>query len=214
MRFYYAAVILLVTACSSNKPLTTESPQTTAIGNQRLVSNFTRKGIKLEWECGYLTSQSNCSKGDFSAIEVTSYAPSNGNSDFNREDAFKVAELRAKAKLRKFIQEDVSTSEVTTTLTKNIEKANDKIKSKIGETSDAVAITDIEAEKDTNVAVRENSNDITRTVIETIRVQASGILKGVYVLDEKIVDRQTVQVTIRWDKKSEKASDYLNEKFR
>ena len=73
---------------------------------------------------------------------------------------------------------------------------------------------DSKDDKDSNVAVRENANDIVRTVTETIRVNAQGILQGMRVVDEKVVDRQTVQVTIRWDKESEKASDYFRAKFR
>ena len=209
------SLAVLLGACATKVPVT-EAPPVTAIGNQKLTSNFTRKGIKVEFECGYFTNKNNCHNGEFQSIEVTAVATSNGNSENNREDAFKVAELKAKAKLRKFIREDVNTSEVTHVLTKNVEKANDKIKSKIASNED-VSVTDTEVDKedkDANTAVRENSNDIARTVTEDIRVQANGILKGVYVLDEKIVDRQTVQVTIRWDKQSEKASEYFNSKFK
>lgn len=209
--------VVLFTACSSTKPPTgIEAPAVTAIGNQKLVSNFTRKGVKLEWDCSWYQSQKSCREnGNVTAIEITAYATSNGNSENNREDAFKVAEMKAKAKFRRFINEEVSTSEVTNVLTKNIEKANDKIRTNIGGQGDVVVNdTDKESSKDDNVAVRENANDIVRTITETIRVNAQGILQGMRVVDEKVVDRQTVQVTIRWDKESEKASDYFRAKFR
>jgi glutamate formiminotransferase len=74
-------------------------------------------------------------------------------------------------------------------------------------------MSDTEAAKDTNWAVRENTNDITRTVTEIVRVNASGILRGVKTVDERIVDRQTVQVTIRWDRDSEATSQFFNKKF-
>ena len=63
-----------------------------------------------------------------------------------------------------------------------------------------------DAAKDTNYAVRENTNHTTREFVDTVRNQAAGILKGVYVADEKIVGRQTVQVTIRWDRDSQRSS--------
>jgi hypothetical protein len=154
-----------------------------------------------------------CVKGDFKAIEVTAYATSNGNSENNRETAFNVAEMKAKAKLRHFIYEDVQSTSVTNTFSKNIEKANDRIKSKIN-AGEEVSMSDDEASKDTNFAIRENTNDIVRTVTENVRVSASGILKGVYIKDEKIVDRQTVGVTIRWDKDSDKSSGQLQKIFR
>ena len=190
----------------------------TPIHSQKLTSNFTRKGIKLEFECAFGTgmfgmTDAMCSKTDIKAIEVTAYAPSYGNSENNRENAFRVAEMRAKAKLRHFIQEDVSSSQVKTVIAKNIEKANDRIKQRIS-ANEEVSMTDDEATRETNFAVRENTNDTVQTLTETVRVNAQGILRGVYVKDERIVDRQTVQVTSRWDKDSERASEYFRNKWR
>lgn len=205
-------VCSLITGCAGNK--TVDPASVSSIGSQKLTSSFKRQGVKIEWDCMWGTGWSDytCVKGDFKAIEVTAYATSNGNSEVNRELAFRVGAAKAKAKLRHFLQEDVSSSTTINTLSKNIEKANDRVKQRIS--GEEVAMSDEDAAKETNWAVRENSNDIARTVTETIRINASGILKGVYVADEKIVDRQTVQVTIRWDKDSERASNYLKNKFR
>ena len=74
-------------------------------------------------------------------------------------------------------------------------------------------MSDDEAAKDTNWAIRPNTNDITRTVTETVRMNAVGILRGVKTVDERIVDRTTVQVTIRWDKNSDQASQFFNKRF-
>jgi multidrug efflux pump subunit AcrB len=153
-----------------------------------------------------------CSKGDIKSIEVTAYATSYGNSENNRENAFTVAEMKAKAKLRHFIYEDVSSTRTVNTIAKNVEKANDNIKSKIK--ADEVELSDNDADPNANVSVRENTNDTVRTLTESIRSQAQGILKGVYIKDEKIVDRQTVQVTIRWDKDSNRGSEQLQRLFR
>lgn len=210
---------LTLAACSSTKQsASVESGQITAINAQKLTTNFKRKGVKLEWECAWGTgafglTDSMCSKGDIKAIEVTAYATSNGNSENNRETAFKVAEMKAKAKLRHFIHEDVYSSSVVNVMAKNVEKANDRIKNRIKSDED-VAMSDEDASKDTNFAIRENSNDTVRTVTESIRTQAQGILKGIQVADESIVDRQTVAVTIRWDKDSEKSANYFAKKFR
>lgn len=211
---------LTLTACSSTKLSSgLDGGSITPINAQKLETTFKRKGIKLEWECAFGTgmfgvTDKACVKGDIKAIEVTAYAPSYGNSEVNRENAFKVAEMNAKAKLRKFIQQDVYTSEVSNTLSKNVEKANDRIKSRI-KADEEVAMSDEDAAKDTNFAIRENTNETVRTVTETVRVQAQGILKGVHVVEgsEKVVDRQTVQVTIRWDKDSEAASQFLRKRF-
>ena len=97
-------------------------------------------------------------------------------------------------------------------MTKNVEKANDRIKNRINSDVE-VAMSDTDADKETNWAVRENANETVQTLTENIRVQAQGILRGVYVIDEKVVDRQTVQVTIRWDQDSDKASLLLRKRF-
>jgi hypothetical protein len=190
----------------------------TPIHSQKLTSNFKRKGIKLEFDCAFGTgafgmTDAMCSKTDIKAIEVTAYAPSYGNSENNRENAFRVAEMRAKAKLRHFIQEDVSSTQTKQVIAKNIEKANDRIKQRIN-ANEEVSMTDDEATKETNWAVRENTNDTVQTLTETVRVNAAGIMRGVRAVDERIVDRQTVQVTIRWDKDSERASQFFRNQWR
>jgi predicted nucleic acid-binding protein len=209
------AIATVLVACSSIKPETgLDAGQITPINAQKLATNFTRKGIKIEWNCNFPTGilGSACSKGDIKSIEVTAYAPSYGNSEVNRENAFNVATMNAKAKLRRFINEDISTTEVKTVLTKNVEKANDRIKNRINADTE-VAMSDTDTDKETNWAVRENANDTVQSLTENIRVQAQGILRGVYAVDERVVDRQTVQVTIRWDQDSDKASLSLRKKF-
>jgi len=213
------AVVLMFSACSSTKLTKAEDPGSmTPIHSQKLTSNFKRKGIKLEFDCAFGTgafgmTDAMCSKTDIKAIEVTAYAPSYGNSENNRENAFRVAEMRAKAKLRHFVNEDVSSSQTKQVIAKNIEKANDRIKQRIN-ANEEVNMTDDEATKETNWAIRENTNDTVQTLTETVRVNAAGILRGVFVKDEAIVDRQTVQVTIRWDKDSERASQYFRNQWR
>lgn len=210
------AIILACAAivgCSS-APKTVEAPIATAIGNQKLATTFKRQGIKIEWDCSWTNRITNptCSDANIKSIEVTAYAPSNGNTETNRETAFKVAEIHAKAKLRHFIQEEVYSTNTVNTLTKNIEKANDRIKNRITN-NEEVSMSDDEASKDTNWAIRENSNSTARTVVETVRKSAQGILRGVYVTDQSIVDRQTVGVTIRWDAQSNSASMQLRKAF-
>jgi hypothetical protein len=211
-----ACLVVFLSACSTTQDKK-ESPSAAGdlIGSQKLSSNFKRQGVKLEWECSWGTgfSEATCSKGDVKAIEVTAYAPSFGNSEANREAAFGVAHDMALVKLNRFISDEVTTSRVTNTLIKNIEKANDKLKSKIS-TQEVISVADDDSFSDSNIASRENTNEVIRTVTESIRTQSSGILRGVRSVDEKIVDRQTVAVTVRWDKDSEKAVQELRRRIR
>ena len=213
------AVAAMLTACSSTKIAGNDNTGSlTPINAQKLSTNFKRKGIKMEWECAWGTgafglTDAMCVKGDIKAIEVTAYAPSFGNSEVSRENAYKVGEMKAKAKLRHFIYEDVYSTNTVNTVAKNVEKANDTLRSKIS--MDEVKLDDDEsAGSEANVSTRTNTNHTVQTLTESIRTQASGILKGVYVAEEHVVDRQTVAVTIRWDKDSEKGSAYFQKKFR
>jgi hypothetical protein len=206
---------ILLSACGSTKKANVvDAAPITSINSQKLETTFKRSGVKLEWTCAWGTGlfDATCVKGEVKAIEVTGYAPSFGNSEALRENAFISAEMSAKEKLIRFIKTDISTSRVSNTMAKNVELANDRIKHRI--TGEEVAMSDTDAEKDTNFAVRTNTNEIVRNVTTTIQTQASGILRGIRVVDEKVVDRQTVAVTIRWDKDSEKATEYLQKKFR
>ena len=212
------AIALTLSACSSTKIAGNDNTGTlTPVNAQKLSTSFKRQGIKLDWECawgtgGFGLTNAMCVKGDIKSIEVTAYAPSFGNSEANREDAFRKAAMNAQAKLSRFIKDDIQTSSVSNTISKNVEKANDKLRSKVS--TDEVQISDEEADKSANTSVRENINDVVHTLTESIRSQSQSIQRGVYVVDEKIVDRQTVQVTIRWDKNSQNVSEFFQKKFR
>lgn len=201
--------IALITGCGSTKKAeTVDAPTITAIGNQKLVSNFKRRGIKIEYDCVWGTGMFGvtdrlCVRTELKSIEVTAYAPSYGNSEVLRENAFRVAEDQSKAKLIRFLREEIKSNAVTKTIGKNIEKANDRVKQRISN-SEEVSMSEEDASKDTNYAVRENTNNTAREFVETIQSQSAGILRGVYVTDETVVDRQTVAVTIRWDRESAK----------
>ncbi len=208
--FVIAGMIVLAGCSTTKKPEVVEAPQVSAIGNQKLESSFKRRGIKIEYDCAWGTGMFGltdrfCTKTELKSIEVTAYAPSFGNSEVLRENAFRVAEDQSKAKLVRFLREDITSNAVTKTISKNIEKANDRLKQQLS-LSETVAMSEEDANKDTNYAVRENTNNTTREFVETVQTQAAGILRGVYVKDETIVDRQTVGVTIRWDRDSQNSA--------
>jgi uncharacterized lipoprotein NlpE involved in copper resistance len=198
------AVVAILAGCSSTKTVTNSSEP---IRNQRLATSFVGEGIKIETDCSwYKVTKTDC---EVIAIEAVATAPSFGNTVNNRKNALTVAEMRANAHISEFLSKEISTSRVTTTLAKNIEKANDKIKS--GKADGAtVEMTDKEAE---NIAVRENANDTAINLTETIRTSSRAILKGFIKVEEKVVGDQEVSVTIRWDVSSDKAAEQLRKKF-
>jgi hypothetical protein len=199
-----AAVAVLVTGCSTTK--ITEEP----IRNQKLSTTFVNESIKLETDCKwYSVNKNEC---NIVSIESVGVASTNGNTESNRRTALIRAGDRARAAVRHFIQEEVSSSRVNQTIAKNVEKANDRLKSKM-DGVDPVSMSDDEATKDTNWSIRENANNTAYNLTETIRVNSAGILKGFKVIKQEMVGPQEVAVTIRWDLESERMSNQLRKKF-
>ena len=212
------SVALVLAGCSStSKNASVESAPITAINAQKLTSSFKRQGIKIEWSCAWGTgafglTDAICVKGEIQAIEVTGYATSFGNSEALRERAFIAAEMDAKARLIRFMNEGVGSNNFAQTVTKNVEKAQDRIKNRI-RADEEVEMSDQDAMKDTNFAVRENTNEVVRTLSESIRNNAEGKLRGALLKDAEIVDRQTVKAVIRWDHNTERAAMYMRKRF-
>ena len=200
-------MLVALVGCSTTKRGEGEFDQ---IRTQKLSTSFKQDTIRIETDCAWFTLDK--SKCDITSIEAVGTASANGNTESNRRTALIRAGDRARANVRHFIQEDVSSTRVTNTLAKNVEKASDRMKSRTT-TGEAVSMSDTDAEKDTNHSVRENSNDTAYQLNETIRVNAQGILRGFKVIKQEVVGPQEVSVTIRWDKESELVSNQLRKKF-
>jgi hypothetical protein len=201
------AMLVALVGCSTGKKGFEEIDP---IRSQKLSTNFKSEGITIQTDCSWYTFDK--SKCDIIAIESIGTASANGNTDNNRRTALIRAGDQARANVRHFIREEVSSSRVNTVLAKNVELANDRIKSrtKIGET---VEMSDQDVGKDTNYSIRENSNNTAYQLTTTIRVNAAGILRGFKVIKQEIVGDQEVAVTIRWDVESDRAAISLQRKF-
>ena len=202
-----ALAIASLVGCSST---TRGQGELDPIRSQKLSTSFKSDTIKIETDCSwYSINKSDCA---IISIESTGTASANGNTESNLRTALIRAGDKARANVRHFIQEDVSSTRVNNTIAKNVEKANDRVKSRtnIGE---EVKMSDSDAEKDTNYSIRENSNDTAYQLTESIRVNASGILRGFRVAKQEVVGKQEVAVTIRWDKESERTSNSLRKQF-
>lgn len=209
MNFKLLALVtaLSLAGCSGMKRGEGEFEQ---IRNQKLSTSFKQDSIRVETDCAWYTPwKSQC---DIVSIEAVGTASTNGNTESNRRIALIRAGDRARASVRHFIQEDISSTRVTNTLAKNVEKASDRMKSRTT-TGEVVSMSDTDAEKDTNHSVRENSNDTAYQLSETIRVNSQGILRGFRVVKQEVIAPQEVAVTIRWDKESENVSNQLRKKF-
>jgi hypothetical protein len=129
----------------------------------------------------------------------------------NRKNALTVAEMYAGANVAHFIKQNITSSRVTSTIAKNVEKARDKLNTMHGD-HEVIEMSDNEA-KGSNVSVRENSNDTAVQLTTTVRANSTAILRGFKVVKQEVVGAQEVAVTIRWDKNSEKTAKLLERKF-
>jgi hypothetical protein len=206
----YTLLALAITAlvgCSSTKRGEGEFDQ---IRNQKLSTSFKQDTIRIETDCVWYTlDKSNC---EIVSIESVGTVATNGGTESNRRTGFIRAGDRARAQVAHFMKEEVSSTRVTNTLAKNVEKASDRLKSRTT-TGEAVPMSDSDAEKDTNHSIRENSNDTAYQLSETIRVNADARLRGFKVTKQEQTGPQTVSVTIRWDKDSERTSNTLRKQF-
>ena len=196
------AIAIAFTGCASTK-----NEGDGPVKTQKLSTSFAGEKIKIETNCTwYKFWKTEC---EVIAIESTATATSFGNTSNNRKTALTVAELRANSHVAEFMSKDISTTRVTSTIAKNLEKANDKVKS--GNSDGAtVEMTDKEA---ASISLRENNNETIHTLTETIRTNSQAILKGFIKINEEVVGNQEVLVTIRWDKDTERAAETLRRKF-
>jgi len=201
-----------LTACSSTKtanvgtgaPIQPGTQQ--AISEQRLESDFKRKGIKIIYSLS----------GNLEAIETTGYAPVWGNSQNAAREAFRVAELEAKKSLNDFInQETIRSTTSVRMISKNLEKATDNKTNNFatnrGRDTVAAVTDDGDLLDDTrpgdvnrteNTAVRQDALQIASRVSTTITTQNRGILGGLYLVEGNVInDGKNVRVVYRWDAK-------------
>ena len=193
-----------VTGCST--AVTNSNEQ---IRNQKLSTSFVGEGIRIETNCAwYKPWKNDC---EIVSIEAVATAPTFGNTVPNRKNALTVAEMYAGANVSHFIKQNITSSRVTSTIAKNVEKARDKLNTNHGD-HEVIEMSDKEA-RATNVSVRENSNDTAVQLTTTVRANSTAILRGFKVIKQEVVGAQEVAVTIRWDKHSETTAKLLESKF-
>jgi hypothetical protein len=206
LRLSVIAVALVLTACGTTKTSNDSEP----IRSQKLSTSFKEDTIRIETDCTwYKPWKSEC---EIVSITTTGSATTNGNSVNNRNTALVRAKDKALANVAHFMSEEVSSNRVSTTLAKNVEKASDRLKTKVKE-GEAVEMSDKDAEKDTNFAVRENSNDTAFSLVENIRVNARARLRGFIPVKQEVTGPQEVTVTMRWTKDSDNTANQLRKRF-
>jgi hypothetical protein len=194
----FLSVVLIAGVLSACSSTGSKAP----IADQKLSTNFVNEHIKIETKCSWFGMGSDC---QIVAIESIGTAPSFGSTINNRKNALTRAEMRANANVAEFLNKEITTSRVQTTIAKNIEKASDKARSGQDD-GQTVEMTDNEAK---NISLRENTNDTAVQLTETIRTNSQAVLKGFIKIKEEVVGSQEVAVTIRWDVQSNNSRKQL-----
>lgn len=196
------SMVFALSACSSTK-----SVGGPFIHEQKLATKFVSEQIKVETKCSWFGLGSDC---EVVAIEAVGTAPTFGGTVSNRKEGLKSATMRAYGNVSDFVNLRVTKESVQSVITKNIEKAEDKIKAG-NLTDEEVSMTDTEAK---NIKIRNASNETSQKLTETIRTNSETILKGFRKVKEEVVGDQEVSVTIRWDKDSDLGASFLGKKFK
>lgn len=123
-------------------------------------------------------------------IDSTATAISNGGSNWNREDAYKVACMNALSNVSRWMGQNISSEQTVTNVSVNRETSasrenqNNMDRSNNGESSE-----------------RTNSNDLTREIRNTIRMNSNAYLRGWKDVRDgnSVVGRQEVKCVQRWD---------------
>ena len=175
--------------------------------------------------------------GTFQSITATGTAPIAGNNAYSIEQAITVATLRAKRNLSEFLTEEMNTQRTINVISHTVQKSKENtlngmidtpivINDDLFDINGNLAMEDavnnpnsdgIQAPELTGYPGAPNTNEqkVAETVKENIVAQTKNILRGVYVLDEKInQEGRTVNVTIKASANSINAANELKAALR
>ena len=196
---------------SDDKDKEKAAPAAVATGpvvvKQAISSSFEGETIKIETECikGVFTDECKVT-----ALESVGISSVNGGTDIMRRNAYIRAADKARAAVRHFIEEDITSTRVQNTMATNFANGAENKKYK---TAGNVTTNEADADPESNSTKRGNGNETAQSVTESIRANAQGILRGFRVVKQEILPTSEAAVTIRWDLTSEMAAESFRKKF-
>ena len=183
-----AAVCVFLGACASSG-----KPKVATISGQELSKVFVAANLQVtSVGCGSVKKapKTGCV---ITEIESTSTAPSNGGTETNRKNAMDAACAYALANAVRFLGQDV---------------ANTVALSRDGESTE-VSGSQESSDRSTDVATRENDNQTTTAIKNTIRISASRYVKGWAPSRQEIVGPQEVSCTQRWSLRNQEVIEAM-----
>lgn len=203
---------LLIAGCNGTTDIKPDKDPSAEVNKPKPVSTvFNRPKGPTQIEFGM--------DGQFVSITATGTAPIAGNNAYSIEQAVTTATLRAKRNLSEFLTEEMNTQRTINVISHTVQKSkentlngmidtpiviNDDLFDINGnpELEDAINNpngTDVQAPEITGYPGAPNTNEqkVAETVKENIVAQTKNILRGVYVIEEKVnPEGRTVHVTI------------------
>lgn len=205
------ASLIGATGCSTTKDIAKEPPKEPVVLAQ--VQPVVAKSTSLEKkpdvtkaEASFVESNGALTlefddEGNWLKIKTSGTSPLEFNHANAKEQAFTVAQMRAKRNLIEFLNNDVksqkSVTNVSEVFLKDIVKDQNatKTKPKKESTEDSDVLESNNETSQDSMENRKRANKVAMTVREQINDNAAGILKGVYV-SNRSVDRESNQVSV------------------
>jgi len=219
------AGVFALSGCFNNTELKPDKDPSAEINKPKPVSTvFNRPKGPTQIEFGI--------DGQFVSITATGTAPIAGNNAYSIEQAITVATLRAKRNHSEFLTEEMNTQRTINVISHTVQKSKENTLNGMIDTPIVINddLFDINGNPDMENAVNgpvannvqapaltgypgePNSNEqkVAETVKENIVAQTKNILRGVYVLEEKVnQEGRTVNVTIKASSNSINAANDL-----
>ncbi len=171
------AAVSTLAACGSLGKFNSNGDE--QIRQQKLQTTFDN-GLKIETNCSWFSDE--CK---FVSMEARYTMPALGGTDADGNSAQEKAELHAKAMIAKYLDEKIESSSFTTTMSKHVQKAKDRLKTNNGGMeNEVVTMTEDEAKTKTtktgndNISYRENANNIAYELTKTVKSLSATKLVG------------------------------------
>lgn len=200
---------LLIAGCNGGQQIKPDKDPSAEVNKPKPVSTvFNRAGGPTKVEFGV--------DGSFVSISAKGQAPISGNNAYSVEQAVTVATLRAKRNVAEFIENDMQTQRTVNVLSHTVQKSKENTLNGMIDTPLIVddSLFDVNGNPEVNAAANgetyttpltgypgepnSNSQKVAETVKEDIVSKTKVILKGLYVVEEKVdPEGRSVVVEIR-----------------
>ena len=194
----YVAILGLIAGCSTPKESLRVIDKSSAL---ELKPNISKAEASFVEENGTLVLEFD-EDGNWIKIKTSGTSPIEFNHSNAREQAFTVAQLRAKRTLIEFMTNEIKSQKTVTNFSdvvlRDILKDKNTTSSNPKSSGSSEDLDNVQSNTETNqesIENRNRANKVALSVREQINDNSTGILKGVYV-SKRTLDRESNQVSV------------------